>query len=96
MNTLVRARKHERLATLINWFLVLFVGSSLIMAVTQNINFGGGDAFIGLLVGFSLSAAFGINTRKNDSVLALYLALGVFLLPMTINKEAEKNPNQIK
>jgi polyisoprenoid-binding protein YceI len=106
MNTLVRARKNHLLASAFNWLLILLVPSALILAVTQNINFGGGDAFIGLLVGFSLSAAFGVNTRKNDSVLSLYLALGVFLLPLTINKEAEKmaqitvgdstNENEIK
>ncbi|MFA7274647.1 MAG: YceI family protein [Crocinitomicaceae bacterium] len=90
MNTLVRARKHQLLGTAVNWILILIVPSIIILAVTQNINFGGGDAFIGLLVGFSLSAAFGVNTRKNDSVLSLYLALGILLLPLTINKEAEK------
>jgi polyisoprenoid-binding protein YceI len=89
INTIQRARKNKAIGTILNWFLLLFFPSVLILAVTQNINFGGGDAFIGVLVGFALSAAYGINTRKNDTVLAIYMAIGILLLPLTINKEEE-------
>jgi polyisoprenoid-binding protein YceI len=90
INTIQRARKNQGIGTFLNWLILLSFPSVLILAVTQNINFGGGDAFIGLLVGFSLAAAYGINTRKNDSVLSIYMALGILLLPLTINKEAEE------
>lgn len=90
INTMQKARKNNLLGTLLSWFLVLIIPSVLILAVTQNINFGGGDAFIGLLVGFALSGAYGINTRKNDTVFSLYIFLGILLMPMTINKEQEK------
>jgi|TARA_R110000737_G_scaffold140765_1_gene171538 polyisoprenoid-binding protein YceI len=90
INTLQRARKNEKLGTLLSWFLLLFLPSMLILAVTQNINFGGGDAYIGILVGFAISACFGINTRKNDTVLSIYIAIGILLLPLTINKEEEE------
>jgi len=93
VNTIQRARKNEILGTLLIWFLLLIIPSALILAVTQNINFGGGDAFIGMLVGFALSAAYGINTRKNDTVLAVYFVLGMMLIPLTINKENEKMAN---
>ncbi len=90
VNTMQKARKNKTLGVILCWFLMLFLPSILILAVTQNINFGGGDAFLGLLVGFSLSAAYGINTRKNDTVLSLYFVLGILLLPLTINKEEEQ------
>ncbi len=90
VNTIQRARKNEMLGTVLTWILLLIIPSVIILAVTQNINFGGGDAFIGMLVGFALSAAYGINTRKNDTVLSVYFALGILLIPLTINKQQEK------
>lgn len=89
INTLGRARKNQLIATALSWFLMLNVPVFVILIGTQNVNFGGTDAFLGLLVGFALSAFLGINTRKNSSLLAVYLALGVVLSPMLINEEAE-------
>jgi polyisoprenoid-binding protein YceI len=90
INTLQRARKNQNLGTALSWFFLLLMPAVLILAITQNVSFGGGDAFIGLLVGFAIAASFGINTRKNDTVLSVYIALGIFLLPLTINKEEEE------
>lgn len=90
INTLQRAKSNKRLATLLMWFVLLFFPSILILAVSQNVNFGGADTYIGLLVGFSMSAIYGVNTRKNDTVLAVYLALGIFWIPLTVNKEEQE------
>lgn len=89
INTIQRARKNQNIGTLLSWFLLLVIPAVVILGVTQNINFGGGDAFIGILVGFAISACFGINTRKNDTVLSIYIAVAILLLPLTINKEEE-------
>ncbi len=89
VNTFGRAKKNKNVATLISWLLILIVPSILIFLGTQFVSLGGADAFIGLMVGFAFAAFLGINTRKNSSLLGVYFALGIFLLPMTINEELE-------
>jgi polyisoprenoid-binding protein YceI len=89
INTVLRARKNKIMAELLSWLLMILIPTVLILLGAQFVSLGGTDAFIGLIIGFAISALFGINTRKNSSALALYLALGTLLIPITINKEAE-------
>ncbi len=89
INTILRARKKKLLAEILSWFLMVLIPTGLILIGGQFISLGGVDAFIGLVVGFAIAAFFGINTRKNSSVLAIYFALGIVLIPLILNKEAE-------
>ncbi len=90
VNTLDKATKQKMLAIGLSWFIILLIPSVLLYLGVQNVNLGGADAFIGMIVGFSFAAFMGINTSKNASVLAIYFALGILLLPLTVNKEAEE------
>jgi polyisoprenoid-binding protein YceI len=90
VNTLGRAKKNKLVGTAISWFLFVVVPIGLILLAKVNSNFGGADAFLGLLVGFGFTALLGINTRKNSSLLAVYFAVGIFCIPMLINTEEEQ------
>lgn len=89
-NTILRARQHKNIAVALVFLLMVAVPAGLILIGAQFVSLGGPDAFMGILVGFGFAAFLGINTRKNSSALALYFAMGVFLLPMTVNEEAEE------
>lgn len=91
LNTLGRARKNQTFATVLSWFLFMFVPVLLIFLGSVNVNFGGVDAYIGLLAGFGFTALLGINTRKNSSLLAMYFALGMLLIPMLSVSEQEES-----
>ncbi len=90
INTIGRARKNQNLATVLSWFLFIAVPVGLILFAKIYASFGGADAFIGLLVGFAFAALLGINTRKNSSLLAVYMASGILLLPLLINSDANE------
>ncbi|MDG1347982.1 MAG: YceI family protein [Crocinitomicaceae bacterium] len=90
INTLGRAKKNKLVGTAISWFLFVAVPIGLILLAKVNPNFGGADAFIGLLAGFGFTALLGINTRKNSSLLAVYFAAGLFFIPMLINAEEDQ------
>jgi polyisoprenoid-binding protein YceI len=90
LNTLGRARKNQTIATVLSWFLFVVVPVLLIFLGTVNVNFGGVDSFIGLLAGFGFTALLGINTRKNSSLLAVYFAVGMLIIPMLSIQETEE------
>lgn len=90
VNTLGRAKKNQTIATILSLFWILFIPCLLIFLGTQFVRLGGTDAFVGLIVGFAFAAFLGINTRKNSSVLSIYFAIGIVLLPLTVNHEREE------
>lgn len=87
INTLGRAKKNKLVGTATSWLLFVSVPVGLILLAKVNPNFGGADAFIGLLAGFGFTALLGINTRKNSSLLAIYFAIGLLFIPMLNNAE---------
>jgi polyisoprenoid-binding protein YceI len=89
MNTLSRARKNKLWSNVISLGLAFLAPIILIIGGTQNVQFGGTDAFVGLLIGFALTTMFGINIKKNISVFGIYMVLGLVLIPLTSVDEAQ-------
>jgi hypothetical protein len=81
VNTLQRARNNKMLANAIIWSMPIAIAVALVFAGVLNNQFGGVDAFIGLLVGFTVTAFLGLNIKKNIVLFGIYLSIGLFLIP---------------
>ena len=84
-----KAREKKILANAIVLSISFGTPIALILAATQNVNFGGTEAFALFLVGYGISASSGINVKRNTSYIAAYIAIGLLFIPCTIN-EAEQ------
>lgn len=79
-NTLTRARKNKQLASAVGVILAVLSVVVLLFGQQINVQFGGYDAFVGLLFGYMLTALYGINIKKNVVLWALYFGLGLIYL----------------
>jgi polyisoprenoid-binding protein YceI len=91
-NTIQRARNNKKTATFITWAIALIVPSLIILMGTQLSQLGGPDAYIGLIIGFTLAAVYGINTRNNLSLLGIYLSIGLLAFSM-LNRDYDTEEN---
>ena len=91
VNTLQRARKNKSTALAISLGLPIIFPALLIFAGTQNVQFGGFDSFVGLLVGFVLTSFLGINIKKNVYLLGIFVGVGCFMSEM-MSTEMQEGP----
>lgn len=87
VNTVYKTQKV--VLTLISLVLSLFLIGGIIWLATQKADFGGMDAFVGVLVGSALIRLTMIEFPLSSALFALTVSVGLIVGPKTINQEEQ-------
>ncbi len=87
VNTVYKTQKV--VLTLISLVLSLFLIGGIIWLATQKADFGGMDAFVGVLVGSALIRLTMIELPLSSALFALTVSVGLIVGPKTINQEEQ-------
>jgi polyisoprenoid-binding protein YceI len=83
------AKKRRKLLVLVSYLIgISFIIGGLLMQLQHN-SFGGMEAFVGALVGFSIANALMGKTIVGMSILSLIIAVGIYFPPFLINEEQQ-------
>ena len=87
LHVLASSKKHLTVALSLGLFLVLSVLFGILLLFTQKSDLGGMDAFIGALVGISITLSLFPTFLLAETLAAFVIAGGIFFGPMLINQE---------
>ncbi len=82
--------KRKNLLTGIIFLLIIALSAGILMLVTQKADFGGVDAFVGIMVGFALVNAVLSRSLLASALFSAFMAIGLGMYSYTINREAEQ------
>jgi polyisoprenoid-binding protein YceI len=91
-----KAEKRKPLLILVGYLLGIGFVYGALMGQTQHASFGGMDAFIGALVGFSLANTVGGKSPIGMSILAFMIAGGLLLPSYLVNEDQQAIEKQLE